>query len=68
VHRGDVTTSLLVIEAVEQAAADHGVKRVGVAIEPGGVGHRERYVDSGVLGPLLGVLKAVGEMSSPVTV
>src|SRR6478752_6827381 len=54
VHRGHITLSALVIEGVEQAAVDHGVERVGVAVELGGVGHRERDVDSGVAGPLLG--------------
>jgi hypothetical protein len=54
VHRGYVTTSALVIEGVEQAAVDHGVERVGVAVELRGVSHREGYVDSSVAGPLLG--------------
>src|SRR6185312_2894716 len=53
VHRGSVTTSAVVIEAMEQTAVDYGVERVGVAIELGGVSHRERHVDSGVLCPLL---------------
>jgi len=36
------------------AAVDHGVERVGVAVELGRVGHRELRVDFGVLGPSLG--------------
>jgi hypothetical protein len=45
---------------VKQATVDHSVERVGVAVELGGVGHRERHVDSGVLGPLLGGEKGGG--------
>lgn len=36
------------------AAVDHGVERVGVAVEIVRVGHRELRVDSGVLSPSLG--------------
>src|SRR6202008_1802179 len=54
VHRGGVAASAVVIEGVEQTDVDQGVERVGVAVELGGVGHRELHVDSGVLGPPLG--------------
>src|ERR1700751_1247982 len=54
VHRGGVATSAVVVEGVEQAAVDHGVEGVGVAVELGGAGHRELRVASGALAPPLG--------------
>jgi hypothetical protein len=37
VHRGGIATSAVVVEGVEKADVDHGVERVGVAVEFGGV-------------------------------
>jgi len=67
VHRGSVGTSAVVIEAVEQAAIDHGVERVGVAVQFGGVGYRERRVAPASFARCSAIFRAVGEMSNPVT-
>ena len=53
-HCTGIAAFVVVVEAVEHTVVDDGVEGVGVAVEAGGVAHREFHVHASVLGPVFG--------------